>query len=53
MKRTCRLIRAISEWPFDTAVMTRLGFYLINPPMTWVGAAMLENLVENLVEALL
>lgn len=34
------------EWPFDIGVLTRLGLYLIIPPLTWVGAALIENVVE-------
>jgi hypothetical protein len=26
--------------------VARLGFYLIIPPLTWVGAALIENVVE-------
>lgn len=44
-----REIQQVSEWPFDASVMTRLGLYLIIPPLTWVGAALIENLVEALI----
>lgn len=36
-----------SEWPFDLGTASRLGLYLIIPPLTWVGAALIENLVEE------
>jgi hypothetical protein len=42
-----RELRAISEWPFDVGVMTRLALILVIPPLTWVGAALVENLVEQ------
>lgn len=41
-----REVQAVSEWPFDIGVMTRLSLYLIIPPLTWVGAALIENVVE-------
>ena len=41
-----REVATVSEWPFNTSIMTRLGFYLIIPPLTWVGAALIENLVD-------
>lgn len=37
------------EWPFNTGLLTRLGFYLIIPPLTWVGAALIEMLLEDVV----
>jgi hypothetical protein len=44
-----REIMGISEWPFDLGAVSRLGLYLIIPPLTWVGAALIENLVETLL----
>jgi hypothetical protein len=42
-------IAQVSEWPFDLGVITRLGLYLIIPPLTWIGAALIERLVDDLV----
>ena len=39
-------IERVPDWPVNTGVIGRLGFYLIIPPLTWVGAAMIENLVD-------
>jgi hypothetical protein len=44
-----REINGVSEWPFDLGAMSRLGLYLIIPPLTWVGAALIENLVDTLL----
>ena len=44
-----REIAGVSEWPFDLGAMSRLGLYLVIPPLTWVGAALIENLVETLL----
>lgn len=42
-----REIEAVSEWPFDGSAVSRLLLYLIIPPLTWVGAAFIEILVDS------
>ncbi len=42
-----REITTAGEWPFDTSVMGRLALYLVIPPLTWVGAALIELLVDS------
>ncbi|MGE0626099.1 MAG: hypothetical protein AB7I04_16710 [Pseudomonadales bacterium] len=42
-----REIAAAPEWPFDSTVMGRLALYLVIPPLTWVGAALIELLVDS------
>ena len=44
-----REISRLSEWPLDISVITRLGLYLIIIPLTWVGAALIENVVDFFV----
>jgi hypothetical protein len=44
-----REIIQISTWPFDLGNITRFALYLIIPPLTWVGAALIENLVDALL----
>lgn len=44
-----REIEASTSWPIDLPVMRHLGVYLILPPLTWVGAALIENAVEALL----
>ena len=34
-------------WPFSTALASRLVFYLVIPPIAWVGAASAEQLVTQ------
>jgi hypothetical protein len=41
-----REIRAISEWPFDLGSATRFGLILVIPPLTWIGAALVERLLD-------
>lgn len=40
-------INQVSTWPYDGGVISRFGFYMIIPPLTWVGAALIENLVDG------
>jgi len=42
-------IKHVSEWPFDSVAIARLMLYLIIPPLTWVGAALIEILVDSLL----
>ena len=44
-----REVIAAPEWPFDTTVMGRLAIYLIIPPLTWIGAALIEILVDTAI----
>jgi hypothetical protein len=40
-------IAAVAEWPIDTSTLLRLGFYLAIGLGSWVGAAMVERLLET------
>lgn len=42
-------ISRVSTWPYDGGAVTRLAFYLIIPPLTWAGAALIEQIVDSLV----
>ena len=44
-----REIARISTWPFDMGNITRLVLYLVIVPLTWAGAALIENLVDFLI----
>jgi hypothetical protein len=44
-----REIAQVSTWPFDGSNVIRLLFYLFIPPLTWAGAALIENLVDWLL----
>ena len=44
-----REIAGVSTWPFDMGNLTTLMLYLIIPPVTWIGAALIENLVDSLL----
>ncbi len=42
-------IQRVPDWPVDVGAVSRLLLYLIIPPLTWVGAALIENVVDRLV----
>lgn len=44
--------REIAEsptWPFDVGNVVKLALYLVIPPLTWVAAALMENLVDSVL----
>jgi hypothetical protein len=40
-------VRSIPNWPVDLQTVTRVFGYVIIPPVAWVGAALVENLVNS------
>jgi hypothetical protein len=44
-----REIVEVSEWPFNAGVTTRLVFYLVIPPLTWVAAGLIDVIIERMV----
>jgi hypothetical protein len=42
-------IQRVPDWPVDVGAVSRLLLYLIIPPLTWVGAALIEHVVDRLV----
>ncbi len=40
-------MEALREWPFDAAALRRFGLYLLIPLGSWVGAALVERLVNR------
>ena len=44
-----REINHVPTWPFDMGNITRLTLYLVIVPLTWAGAALIENLVDYLL----
>lgn len=41
-------LRGLSNWPVDLRLATRIFAYVIIPPLAWVGAALVENLIDRL-----
>ncbi|GAB5451552.1 MAG: hypothetical protein Hals2KO_18800 [Halioglobus sp.] len=44
-----REVLDVSSWPFDLGNVTKLAFYMFIPPLTWVAAALIENLVDAML----
>jgi hypothetical protein len=44
-----REIADVNDWPFDSNIVTRLAFYLVIPPLTWLGAAIIDVAVERVM----
>ncbi|TNF87257.1 MAG: hypothetical protein EP301_07110 [Gammaproteobacteria bacterium] len=40
-------LHGLSNWPVDLRLATRIFAYVIIPPLAWVGAALVENLVDR------
>jgi hypothetical protein len=38
-----------SEWPLSAGSASRVLFYVVIPPLAWIAAAIVENLVSNLL----
>jgi len=45
-----REIAQSATWPFDLGNLTTFAFYLVIIPLTWAGAALIEQLVDTLVQ---
>ncbi len=43
-------IRHLAPWPLDVSLLSRVVFYLIIPPAAWVGAALVETLVQGFID---
>ena len=39
-------LEAVREWPFDTSSLARFGLYLLIGLGSWIGAAMVERLID-------
>ncbi|MCB1843012.1 MAG: hypothetical protein KDI09_08645, partial [Halioglobus sp.] len=44
-----RELADLPGWPFDISNVTRLSLYLVIPPLTWVAAALIENVVDAML----
>jgi hypothetical protein len=40
-------LRGVHTWPMDLGAVSRVGFYLIIPPLAWIAAALVELIVVN------
>ena len=44
-----REVHSTNEWPVDLSLLARLALYLVIVPLTWIGAALIENIVDVFV----
>ncbi len=44
------LVESVREWPLDTPTLGRFTLYLVIPPASWLGGALVERLIDALVE---
>jgi len=45
-----RRVESVAEWPFDAGAIRRLGFYLLIPLFSWSGGALVERLIDSLLD---
>ncbi|NND69881.1 MAG: hypothetical protein HKN19_19985 [Halioglobus sp.] len=53
LNRLLQLRREVMEasvWPFDTSNLVKIVLYVLLVPMTWVGAALVESVVDTFVD---
>ncbi len=43
-------IERVREWPFDSATLARFGVYLVIPLASWSGGALVERLIDALLD---
>jgi hypothetical protein len=43
-----REVKALREWPFEARLIRGFGLYFLLVPLTWVGSALVEMVVEQL-----
>ncbi len=43
-------IAHLPTWPVDLSILSRVGFYLVIPPLAWVGAALVETVVQGYLD---
>lgn len=44
------LVESVREWPLDVPTVSRFVLYLVIPPASWLGGALVERLIDSLVE---
>lgn len=42
-------VQSAHTWPIDLGIVQRFLFYVIIPPLAWIGAALVEALIDRLV----
>ncbi|UCE85680.1 MAG: hypothetical protein JSU66_15335 [Deltaproteobacteria bacterium] len=45
-----QLVEGVRDWPFDPSTLARFAFYLFIPIVSWSGGALVERLIDALLE---
>jgi len=45
-----RRVESVAEWPFDAGAIRRFGFYLLIPLISWSGGALVERMIDSLLD---
>jgi hypothetical protein len=45
-----QLVEGVREWPFDTSTLARFALYLVIPLASWSGGALVERMIDALLE---
>ena len=45
-----QLVDGVREWPFDASTLVRFAIYLLIPLASWSGGAVVERLIDSLLE---
>jgi hypothetical protein len=45
-----QVVDGVREWPFDASTLLRFAIYLLIPLASWSGGAVVERIVDNLLE---
>ncbi len=45
------VVQHAREWPLDTTAFSRIAIYFIIPPLTWVGGAIVEMVLQSVFES--
>ena len=43
-------VESVAEWPFDAGAIRRFGFYLLIPLLSWSGGALVERMIDALLD---
>jgi hypothetical protein len=43
-------VEAVREWPFDASGLRRLAFYVLIPPLGWLGGAFVERALDQVLQ---
>jgi hypothetical protein len=45
-----QVVDGVREWPFDASTVMRFALYLLIPLASWSGGAVVERVIDSLLE---